>query len=208
MTTLIDLSAVSWTSLENSGSLPFDMSVPLSNLAITILSVALDPSGEEEHPMLFLKCHTNPPMKMNKRGPPATATMAIWHTVCHVAHYLQRRMVINKSKGGHYTIAASHTFSSSSEKLLNPNNNSKNCSTNIGGFTNYQLPHLWYSSDRMFIKDTKEPQWEHSSFLAMDSTTALLLRAMYSSRTNPASPNDGLHIKSSSITTKNDPITV
>lgn len=53
MTTLIDLSAVSWTSLENSGSLPFDMLVPLPNLAITVLSMALDPSGEEEHPVLF-----------------------------------------------------------------------------------------------------------------------------------------------------------
>lgn len=136
---------------------------------------------------------------MNKRGPPPTATMAIWHTVCHLAHYLWW------ATGDHYTIAASHIFWSLSEKVLNPNNNIKN---KIAGITNDQLPHLWYSSDRMFIKETKEPRGEHNPFLIMDSTIALMLRAMYSSRTNPASPNDGLHVKSSSITTKHDPITV
>lgn len=100
------------------------------------------------------------------------------------------------------TTAASHIFSAISEKLLNINNNISDCSSK-GVTTDLKL-----NGDSM-LRETKKLQRENTPFFTTDSTAALLLRVMYSSRTIVTPPNDELQVKSSSTTTnKHDLIAV
>ncbi|XP_070780658.1 pro-neuregulin-1, membrane-bound isoform isoform X1 [Enoplosus armatus] len=204
MTTPTRLSPVSRTSLATPGSPPSEMSAPLSSLAISVPSVALSPSGEEERPLLL--SNTRQPHKSSSREQKRTSAH---YNHGHVAHSLPPSPLFTMENGNyqiigdHETTAASHMFSASPEKLLNTNNNINDCSTKRAGVTNGHLPHNVESSgDSVLVSETGEPQGEHTPFLTTDSTTALLLRAMDSSRTNPASPNDDLQVKSSSSTTK------
>lgn len=211
MTTPTCLSAVSRTSLATSGSPPSEMSAPLSSLAISVPSVALSPSAEEERPLLL--SNTCQPHKSSNQDEQKRTSVHYNHG--HVADSLPPSPLFTMENGdhqiigGHDATAASHIFSALSEKLLNTNNNINDSSTKRAGVTNGHLHHdVESSGDRMLVSETEEPQGEHTPFLTTDSTTTLLLRAMYSSRTNPASPNDDLQVKSSSTTTKHDPITV
>lgn len=210
MTTPTCLSAVSQTSLATSGSPPSEMSAPLSSLAISVPSVALSPSAEEERPLLL--SNTCQPHKSSNQDEQKRTSVHYNHG--HVADSLPPSPLFMENGdhqiiGDHDATPASHIFSALSEKLLNTNNNINDSSTKRAGVTNGHLPHdVESSGDRMLVSETEEPQGEHNPFLTTDSTTTLLLRAMYSSRTNPASPNDDLQVKSSSTTTKHDPITV
>lgn len=208
MTTPTRLSPVSRTSLTTPGSPPSEMSAPLSSLAISVPSVALSPSGEEERPLLLSSARQ--PHKSSSRDEQKRTSAHYNHG--HVAHSLPPSPLFTMENGNyqiigdHDTTAASHMFSASPEKL-NTNNNINDCSTKR--VPNGHLLHSVESSgDSLLVSETEQRQGEHTPFLTTESTTALLFRAMDSSRTNPASPNDALQVKSSNSTTKRDPIAV
>lgn len=93
------------------------------------------------------------------------------------------------------------------EKLLNTNNNINDYkrATVANG---HVLCNVESNSDAMLESETEESQGEHIPFLKTDMTTALLLRASDSARTNPASPNtDNLQVLLCSATIK-DPVAV
>lgn len=107
------------------------------------------------------------------------------------------------------TAAATQMVSASPEKLVNTNNIINDYSTKRAGVSNGHVLHNVESSGDIILEsETEEPHGEHTPFLTTDNTTALLLRAMDSSRTNPASPNDDLQVKSSSATPKQHPVAV
>ncbi|KAM9338517.1 pro-neuregulin-1, membrane-bound isoform [Symphorus nematophorus] len=211
MTTPTRLSPGSRTSLATPGSPPSEMSAPLSSLAVSVPSVALSPSGEEERPLLLSK--TRQPHKSSSRDEQKRTSAHYNHG--HVAHSLPPSPLFAMEDGNyqiigdHDTTAASQMLSVSPETLLKTNNNIDDCSAKRAAVTNGHLPHTVESSgDGVLASDAEEPQGEHTPFFTTDSTKALLLRAMYSSRTNPASPNDDLQVKSFSSTTKLDPVAV
>lgn len=108
---------------------------------------------------------------------------------------------VNGGGGGgdhHDVAAASYIFSAAlSKQLLNANNN-------IGDDDLEKAS--WY--DGRLVGDAEEPQGQHNPLFSAESTAAaLLLRAMYSSRTNPATANSALHIQSTGSTAQHDPIT-
>uniref|UniRef100_A0A3Q3VIR5 EGF-like domain-containing protein n=1 Tax=Mola mola TaxID=94237 RepID=A0A3Q3VIR5_MOLML len=178
-TTPTCLSAMSRTSLTTPGSPPSEMSAPLSSLAISVPSVALSPSGEEERPLLL----SNPcqPHKSSSRDELKRSSVHYNHG--HVADSLPPSPLFTMGNGDHQitkcdhdTTGASHIISALSENML--------------------------------ISETEEPLGENSPFFTADSTTALSLMAMYSSRTTTESPNDDLQVKLPSTAPKQDLITV
>ncbi|XP_049908640.1 pro-neuregulin-1, membrane-bound isoform isoform X1 [Epinephelus moara] len=209
MTTQPQLSPESRTSPATPGSPPSEMSAPLSSLAISVPSVALSPSGEEERPLLL--SNTRQPHKSLSRDEQKRTSAHYNHG--HEAHSLPPSPLFTMENGNYQIIgdhdnpAVSHMFLASPEKLLNTNNNTNDYSTKR--VTNgHVLQNVESSSDSMLVSETEEPKGEHTPFITSDSTTTLLLRAMDMSRTNPASPNDDLQDTSSSLTTKQDPIAV
>lgn len=210
MTTPPRLSAESQASLATPGSPPSEMSAPLSSLAISVPSVTLSPSGEEERPLL-----------LSNKSQPHKSSSQDEHkrTSVHYNHGQEDSLppspLFTMENGDHQVIgdhdaaAASYIFSALSEKLLNANNNIDDSSSEKVGVINSLVSHYVDSSgDKMLVRETEEPQGEHNPLFTTESTTALLLRAMYSSRTNPASPKNALHVQSSGTTTQHDPITV
>lgn len=185
---------MSQTSLETSGSPPSERSAPLSSLTISVPSIALSPSGEEERPLLI----SNPcqPHKSSRQDEAKGTTV-------HMADSYPPSPLVTMANGhDQITKAASHIFSAISEKLLNINNNISDCSSK-GVTTDRKL-----NGDSMLC-ETKKLQRENTPFFTTDSTAALLLRVMYSSRTIVTPPNDELQVKSSSTTTnKHDLIAV
>ncbi|XP_028274489.1 pro-neuregulin-1, membrane-bound isoform isoform X2 [Parambassis ranga] len=203
VSSLTPLSPESRTSLTTPGSPPSEMSAPLSSLAISVPSVALSPSGEEERPLLL----SRQPHKSSRRDEQKRNSAHYNHG--HVAHSLPPSPLftmenVNYGNGGdHDTEAASHMFPASPESFVNTNNIS-DCSTKgVSG----PVLHYMESSDSLLVSESEEPQGEHTPFLATDSTTDLLVRARDSSRTNPASPNDDLQVMSSCPTIQ-DPVAV
>lgn len=178
------------------------MSAPLSSLAISVPSVALSPSGEEERPLLLSNtCQTH---KSSSRDEQKRTSAHYNHG--HMAHSLPPSPLFTMKNVDPDASAASHTFSAAPEKLENTNNNVSDCSPKrVNG---HVLHYMESSGDSMFVSETEEPQGEHTPFLTTDSTAALLLRPMDSSRTNPASLNDDLQVKSPSPTIKQDPVAV
>ncbi|XP_047426329.1 pro-neuregulin-1, membrane-bound isoform isoform X3 [Mugil cephalus] len=205
-TPLTRMSAESQTSLATPGSPPSEMSAPLSSLAISVPSVALSPSGEEERPLLLSKrCQ---PQKSSSRDEQKRNSSHYNHG--HVAHSLPPSPLFTTENENYQikgdTTAASHMFSASPEKFINTNNNINDCNTKI--VAGQVLHYIESCGDIMLVSEAEVPQGEHIPFLTTDSTTALLLRAMDSSRTNPASLNDDMQVKSSSSTIQQDPVTV
>nr|XP_046231098.1 pro-neuregulin-1, membrane-bound isoform isoform X2 [Scatophagus argus] len=205
------LSPVSQTSLATSESDPTETSAPLSMLAISVPSVVLSPLGEEERPLLLSNTHQ--PHKLSNRNELKRTSAHYNHG--HVVQSSPPSLLFTMENGNyqiiddHNTTTASCMFSASPEKLLHANKNINDCNTKSIGVTNGHWPlNVEFSGDGMLVSDMKEPQGELTSFATTDSTTALLLKAIYSSRTNPASPNDDLQVKSSNSTTKHDPVTV
>lgn len=106
------------------------------------------------------------------------------------------------------TSATTHMVSVSPEMLVNSNNIIENYSTKRSVPNGHLLHNVESSGDNILEREIEDPHGEHTPFLTMDSATALLLRAMDSSRTNPALPNDDQQVKSSSATTKQNPVAV
>lgn len=205
MTNLTRLSPESWTSSITPGSPPSQMSPPLSSVAISVTSVALSPSGEEERPLLLSGMghqHGSTSRDEQKRT-------SFHYNHGHMAHSLPPSPLFSV-ENVNYQIGDRHTtalmFSESTGKLINTNKNINDCS--MKRITSHMLHYMDSSADSMVVSETEEPQGEQIPFLSTDSTTAPLLKAMGSNRTNPASPNDGLQVKSSYPTIKQDPIAV
>lgn len=183
------------------GSPPSEMSAPLSSLAISVPSVALSPSGEEERPLLLSNKRQSMSRDEQKRN-------SAHYNHGHEAHSLPPSPLLTMENGYYQVIgehdatAVGHFFSASPEDKTNNNNDS--CGTKRAA-DGHVLRNVESSGDSMLVIDSEE---EHTPFFTTNSTTALLLRAMDSSRTNPALPNDDLLEKPSSFTVKPDPVAV
>uniref|UniRef100_A0A3B4YP72 Neuregulin 1 n=1 Tax=Seriola lalandi dorsalis TaxID=1841481 RepID=A0A3B4YP72_SERLL len=183
MTTPTQLSPVSQTSPATPGSPPSEMSAPLSSLAISVPSVALSPSGEEERPLL-LSNRRQPNKSSNRDDQKRTSAH---YNYGHVAHSLPPSPLFTTKDvnytGNHDDTAASHEFSASPEQVIHTNNNVSDCSTKKRAAvpSGHVLRH-------------EEP------LLTTDSTAALTLRALDSSRTNPAAPQHDMRVRSFSST--------
>ncbi|XP_070707138.1 pro-neuregulin-1, membrane-bound isoform [Pempheris klunzingeri] len=204
MTTPTLLSPVSQTSLATPGSPPSETSAPLFSLAISVPSVTLSPSGEEERPLLLLnKCQPHRSVK-NRREEQKRTSAHYNHG--HVAYSLPASPLFTM-ENGNYEIIGDHdtTLWASPEELLSTNNN--DCSTKIAGLvdTSGHFTHDVKSScDNMLLNEKEEPQGVYTPSLNTGITTVLLLTAGDGNRTNPALPNDDLQDKSCSSPTKQD----
>ncbi|KAL4004313.1 hypothetical protein ACER0C_004026 [Sarotherodon galilaeus] len=200
MTTLIQLTSESQNSLATPGSPPSEISAPISSLAISVPSVTLSPSGEEERPLLH-QLHKSSTRDVQKRT-------SSHYNHGHVADSLPSSPLFTMENADYQTIqdtrAASYMFSTAPVKLINTNNNVSDCSNK--SVTDHVVDYLRLNGDSILVSDTEEPRGEHIPFLSADRNTALLLRAIDSSRTNPASPNDDLPVKSSSLINQQDSI--
>lgn len=208
------LSADSQVSLATPCSPPSEMSAPLSSLAISVPSVALTPSGEEERPLLLSSSNKGQPRRCS--GGDERKRSSVHYNHGHEAEdslppsplfsMENGEQPINGGGGGggdgdgdhRHVAAARYIFSAAlSEQLLNTNNN-------VGDEDLEKA--LRY--DGRLAGDAEEPQGQHNPLFSAESTAAaLLLRAMYSSRTNPATANSALHIQSTGSTAQHDPIT-
>ncbi|XP_063334004.1 pro-neuregulin-1, membrane-bound isoform isoform X1 [Pelmatolapia mariae] len=198
MATLIQLTSESQNSLATPGSPPSEISAPISSLAISVPSVTLSPSGEEERPLLH-QLHKSSSRDVQKRT-------SSHYNHGHVADSVPSSPLFTMENADYQTIqdtrAASYMFSTAPVKLINTNNNVSDCSNN--SVTNHVVDYLRLNGDSILVSDTEEPRGEHIPFLSADRNTALLLRAVDSGRTNPASPNDDLPVKSSSLINQQD----
>ncbi|XP_005751379.1 pro-neuregulin-1, membrane-bound isoform isoform X2 [Pundamilia nyererei] len=188
----------SQNSLATPGSPPSEISAPISSLAISVPSVTLSPSGEEERPLLH-QLHKSSSRDVQKRT-------SSHYNHGHVADSLPSSPLFAMENTDYQTIqdtrAASYMFSIAPVKLINTNNNVSDCSNN--SVTDHVVDYLRLNGDSILVSDTEEPQGEHIPFLSADRNTVLLLRAVDSGRTNPASPNDDLPVKSSSLINQQD----
>ncbi|KAM6902268.1 pro-neuregulin-1, membrane-bound isoform [Xenentodon cancila] len=201
---LTRLCSESQTAPTTPGSPPSEISAPLSSLAISVPSVALSPSVEEDRPLLpsnMSQPHMPSRLDEQKRN-------VSHYNHGHVAHSLPPSPVLTKGNVNeqditdHDATAASHRFSTFPEKLINQTNNINDCSSKRVTLLRF----LESSSGRMLMSETEAPRGGDASFLTADSFTDLW--ALDSSRTNPAAPNDDLQLKPSRLTIKQDPIAV
>ncbi|KAK2818765.1 hypothetical protein Q5P01_024326 [Channa striata] len=197
-------SPVSQTFPATPGSPPSEMSAPMSSLAISVPSVALSPSGEEERPLLL----SNKPSSRDEQK-----RSSAHYNHGHVAHSLPPSPLFAMENGHHQTIgerdgkAAAHVDTASPERRLKTNNNIHDCSTKAAGVTGgHVLLNGESSSDIILASEREEPQGEHMPFLTTDCTIALMLGD--SRRTNPASPNGDVTFKSFNSIIKQDPVAV
>ncbi|XP_041667508.1 pro-neuregulin-1, membrane-bound isoform [Cheilinus undulatus] len=95
-------SSGSRTSLPTPGSPPSEMSAPLSSLAVSVPSVALSPSGEEERPLLLLN---------KRRARDDQKRTSAHYNHGHMAHSLPPSPLLPVDKGEHGT-AGSQVFPS------------------------------------------------------------------------------------------------
>ncbi|XP_076019993.1 pro-neuregulin-1, membrane-bound isoform isoform X2 [Genypterus blacodes] len=203
------LSPVSRASATTPGSPPSEMSAPLSSLAISVPSVVASPSGEEERPLLLAvrrQLHRSSGREDHKR------TSAHYNHGLEV-HSLPPSPQFTKAKDD-YQLTGDHDYMTTADayvvlasplKLVNSNNNN-DYRTKISGVNNGHVSHNLQSKGDS--EKEEEPHREDVPFLSIDSSAALLLRAIDSSRTNPASPDDDLQVRSSSATTKQVPLAV
>ncbi|XP_047229476.1 pro-neuregulin-1, membrane-bound isoform isoform X2 [Girardinichthys multiradiatus] len=194
MKSLSQLSPDSKTALSPPVSPPSEVSAPLSSLAVSVPSVALSPSVEEECPLLLSKKslqHMSSILSDQKRS-------FSHYNHGHVAHSLPpspallAKNVTNRVTGDCDITAACHSFSELPEKRMNLTNSTSTCSSKRAA--GHMLRSV-ESSDSMLFSETDEPQAGDAPFLTADSMTALW--DMESSRTNPASPNHVLQVKPS-----------
>lgn len=193
------------------GSPPSEMSAPLSSLAISVPSVALSPSGEEERPLLLSNARQQQKSSSHNQQKRTSAH----YNHGHEAHSLPSSPLLIRednnyqSTGELYPTDASHVDSVLPEKLLNTNNNINDYSSKREAVANgHVLYNVESSSDAPLESETEASQGEHIPFLDGDTTAVLLLRATDIVRTNPASPNDDLQVMSSSNSMKQDPVAV
>ncbi|XP_068608899.1 pro-neuregulin-1, membrane-bound isoform [Brachionichthys hirsutus] len=184
--------AMSRTSVDTPGSPPSEMSAPLSSLAISEPSVALSPSGEEERPLLL--SNTRQTHKSSSRDESRRTSAHYNHG--HVTHSLPPSPLFTMENGTSQITSDHDDITTGSH--VDPADDKRT------GLTNGHLPH---DVESMPASGVEASQWEHMAFTAAESTTGLFLRALYSSRTNPASSHDDLQVQSTSAT-KQGPVTV
>lgn len=179
------------------------MSAPLSSLAISVPSVAVSPSAEEERPLLLAA--TRQPHKSSGREDKRNSAH---YNHGHEAHSLPSSPRFTKQNGD-YQLTGDHAATAAVQELVNTNNNN-DYRTKIPGVNNgHTSDKVQSKSDSLLEGETEEePQGDATPFLAIESSVTLLLRAMERSRTNPASPKDDLQVGSPSATTKLDPCAV
>uniref|UniRef100_A0A4W5NUS2 Neuregulin 1 n=1 Tax=Hucho hucho TaxID=62062 RepID=A0A4W5NUS2_9TELE len=213
MTTPTRLSPVELLSPVTSGSPPSEISAPLSNLANSIPSVAVSPSGEEEHPLLF----TTEPWPRDKPPRPdhhhsQSKRNSAHYNYGHKAHSpppSPLRIVENDN----YEITQDLP-----KKLTNSNNGRRAKSTKPNGHTE---GHETESNNRVSStartsseSDTEEDYRveEDTPFLSLQDPMAAGVEPLTDSRRSyPAlrlSPQDDLQARLSSIIANQDPIAV
>ncbi|KAJ0012735.1 hypothetical protein NQD34_017069 [Periophthalmus magnuspinnatus] len=188
------------------GSPPSEMSAPLSSQAVSVPSVALSPSGEEERPLLLSNVQQHKDLSHDKQK-----RSSAHYNHGHDAHSLPSSPLLFRehsnynSTSKHNPTAAS--YKEISEKLLNNNINDYNFkgATVANGAVLYNAESC---SDGMLQSETEESQGEYISFFNGDVTTAPLLRATDSVRTTPASSNDTPQVMSCNATIKQDQVAV
>ncbi|XP_027880493.1 pro-neuregulin-1, membrane-bound isoform isoform X1 [Xiphophorus couchianus] len=187
MRSLSQLSPDPKTALSTPVSPPSEMSAPLSSLALSVPSVALSPSVEEECPLLLSKKNQQ---QLSSRLTDQKRSFSHYNHGL-VAHSLPPSPAL-VAKNVTYgvtvdcgTDAASYSFLELPEKLMNRNCSTKSAACHVLYFTE--------SSDSMLFSETDEPHGGDAPFRTADSSTALW--DVESSRTNPASPSPVLLVK-------------
>ncbi|CAJ1070952.1 pro-neuregulin-1%2C membrane-bound isoform [Xyrichtys novacula] len=180
------LSPGSHTSLQTPGSPPSEMSAPLSSLAISVPSVALSPSGEEERPLLLLN---------RRRARDEQKRTSAHYNHGHMAHSLPPSPLLPGQKGD-YQIMCGRDDTAASCQVFSPDDLPETNSSMRRG------RHSMESSCDSILAD--ESQGEQTPFIATGSASARLLGAPDGSRTNPAAPLDDLQDESTSPTNKLD----
>uniref|UniRef100_A0A665TPI1 Neuregulin 1 n=1 Tax=Echeneis naucrates TaxID=173247 RepID=A0A665TPI1_ECHNA len=174
MTSPTQLSPVSHTSPATPRFPPSEMSPPLSSLGISVPSVALSPSGEEECPLLLSKSlqqHKSSNWNTEKRR-------SAHYNYGHAADSLPPSPMFSMEDitNDHDNTDPSCKPSASPEQVLHTNNNISDCSTQTAAITNGQLLHD----------------------METDSTVALEFKSLNHSRTNAAAPYHHMQIQCSS----------
>lgn len=187
MRSLSQLSPDPKTALSTPVSPPSEMSAPLCSLALSVPSVALSPSVEEECPLLMSKTSQQQPSSRltdQKRSFSHYNHGLVAHSLPPSPALIAKNVTYGVT-GDCGTDAASYSFLELPEKLMN-----RNCSTKSAAC------HVLYStesSDSMLFSETDEPHGGDAPFRTADSSTALW--DVESSRTNPASPSPVLLVK-------------
>nr|XP_020514908.1 pro-neuregulin-1, membrane-bound isoform-like isoform X1 [Labrus bergylta]XP_020514910.1 pro-neuregulin-1, membrane-bound isoform-like isoform X1 [Labrus bergylta] len=177
------------TSLTTPGSPPSEMSVPISSLAVSVPSVALSPSGEEERPLLLLN---------NRRTRDEQKRSSAHYNHGHVAHSLPASPLLPDKKGDCQVIGEHEDTAGS--QVFSPDNLPE---TNM---KRAEVTHSMESScDSM---PTDDIHGEQTPFIATGSQSARLLEVSDVSRTNTAAPLNDRRDESSCPTNKPDPESV
>ncbi|XP_038821617.1 pro-neuregulin-1, membrane-bound isoform-like [Salvelinus namaycush] len=230
MTTPTRLSPVELLSPVTPASPPSEISAPLSSLATSVPSVAVSPSGEEEHPLLFtttLWPRDKPPRPDHHHS--QSKRNSAHYNYGHKAHSpppSPLRIVENdkcETTQEYEAVAATvvvPTFPPQSlpKKLTNSNNGRRANSTKPNGHT---TGHETESNERVSStarssseSDTEESYrvGEDTPFLSLQDSIAAGVEPLTDScRTYPAlrlSPQDDLQARLSSIIANQDPIAV
>ncbi|KAM8871376.1 pro-neuregulin-1, membrane-bound isoform 1-T1 [Synchiropus picturatus] len=172
------------------GSPPSEMSAPLSSLAVSVPSVALSPSAEEERPLLLSRTRQRPPSRDELKRTSAHYNHG------HDAHSLPSSpLTIVKNSKNLNSTAANPVMSSSHEDLVNTNN-ILNSLCSKAEIINGHVPHKVECGCGCPVVESEPegPPGSHAFFFS----TGMTCRA--SSRTNPASALDDPPIRSSSAT--------
>ncbi|XP_058472702.1 pro-neuregulin-1, membrane-bound isoform isoform X3 [Solea solea] len=153
---------------------PSEMSAPLSSLAISVPSVALSPSGEEERPLLLSNIRQS--HKYSSRDEQKRNS----------AHYNHGHMVHSLPPSPLFTME-DVDFEVMSDRDDDADHAINN---NISDRSN-KTALVAHGGGMM-----QEPRGDHTSFLATGCSTVLLLSATDRGRTNPASSNSDMSVTS------------
>nr|XP_043868243.1 pro-neuregulin-1, membrane-bound isoform isoform X4 [Solea senegalensis] len=151
---------------------PSEMSAPLSSLAISVPSVALSPSGEEERPLLL----SNTRQSHKSRDEQKRNSAHYNHG--HMVHSLPPSPLFPME---HVDFEVMSDHDDDADHAINNNISDRGNKTalvaNGGGMM-------------------EEPRGDHTPFLATGCSTVLLLSATDRGRTNPASSNSDMSVTS------------
>lgn len=207
------LSPITLASPGTPGSPPSEMLAPTSSLATSVPSVVVSPSAEEEHPLLL-------------------ATTLQSHNKSSYEHHNQHKRKSSHYNHGQdihspppsppitmedddYQISCGHDTTAAMVPPMSPQNlcvKLDNISSKNNGHSakrpkaNGHMGHnVEYNVGSMLKNETEEePLRSITPSLIVENPTALLVRSMDSSRTNPASLNDNWQARLSF--TKPDPV--
>lgn len=178
------LSRGSHTSLTTPGSPPSEMSAPLSSLAISVPSMALSPTGEEERPLLLNRCRARDEQKRTSAH----------YNHGHMVHSLPPSPLLPEETDDFQVMCERENAAAS--QVFSPDNLPETHSSMK------RVAHSMESSCDSMLTD--EPQGEQTPFIAPGSASAQLLEASDGCRTNPAAPLGDLQDESTSLPNKSD----